>query len=66
VRLGKSTLGWAAAGHTIAGVQTITPYLLYDDAAAALDFLSRAFGFEEKKRMTTPDGRVVHAPPQPG
>jgi uncharacterized glyoxalase superfamily protein PhnB len=45
-------------------VQTITPYLLYDDAAAALDFLSRAFGFEEK-RMTTPDGRVVHAQPQP-
>jgi uncharacterized glyoxalase superfamily protein PhnB len=42
-------------------MQTITPYLLYDDAAAALDFLSLAFGFEEKKRMVTPDGRVVHA-----
>ncbi len=42
-------------------MQTITPYLLYEDAAAALDFLSRAFGFEEKRRMTLPDGRVGHA-----
>lgn len=42
-------------------MQTITPYLLYEDAAAALDFLSRAFGFEETMRMTSPDGRVGHA-----
>jgi uncharacterized glyoxalase superfamily protein PhnB len=42
-------------------VQTITPYLLYQDAAAALAFLSHAFGFEEIKRMTSPDGRVGHA-----
>jgi PhnB protein len=42
-------------------MQTITPYLLYDDAATALDFLSRAFGFAETKRMTSPDGRVGHA-----
>jgi PhnB protein len=42
-------------------VQTITPYLLYEDAAAALDFLSRAFGFEELRRITGPGGRVDHA-----
>lgn len=42
-------------------MQTITPYLLYEDAARALDFLSRAFGFEETMRITTPDGRVQHA-----
>jgi uncharacterized glyoxalase superfamily protein PhnB len=42
-------------------VQTIIPYLLYDDAAAALDFISRAFGFEETSRMASPDGRVGHA-----
>jgi len=42
-------------------MQTITPYLLYEDAARALDFLSRAFGFEEKRRITTPDGHVGHA-----
>jgi uncharacterized glyoxalase superfamily protein PhnB len=42
-------------------MQTVTPYLLYEDAAAALDFLSRAFGFEELRRITGPGGRVDHA-----
>jgi PhnB protein len=42
-------------------VQTVTPYLLYEDAAAALEFLHRAFGFQEITRMETPDGRVSHA-----
>jgi uncharacterized glyoxalase superfamily protein PhnB len=41
--------------------QTITPYLLYEDAGAAIDFLTSAFGFEETLRSTTPDGRVRHA-----
>ena len=41
-------------------MQTIYPYLLYDDAAAAIDFLTRAFGFEETMRMDD-DGRVMHA-----
>jgi len=41
--------------------QTVTPYLLYEDAAGALDFLARAFGFEETTRMAMPDGRVSHA-----
>jgi uncharacterized glyoxalase superfamily protein PhnB len=40
----------------------ITPYLLYVDVAAALDWLSRAFGFEERgDRFTGPDGKVNHA-----
>jgi PhnB protein len=42
-------------------VQTVTPYLLYEDAAAAIEFLQRAFGFQEIRRMTSPDGRVGHA-----
>jgi PhnB protein len=42
-------------------VQIVTPYLLYDDAAAALAFLERAFGFQEVMRMKAPDGRVNHA-----
>jgi PhnB protein len=41
--------------------QTITPYLLYEDCAAALEFLSHAFGFEEVLRSTSPEGRVWHA-----
>jgi uncharacterized glyoxalase superfamily protein PhnB len=39
----------------------ITPYLLYEDAAAALDFLHRAFGFEEVLRHGADDGTVNHA-----
>ena len=39
----------------------IAPYLLYEDAAAAIDFLTSAFGFEESMRMTDDDGRVTHA-----
>ena len=30
--------------------QQITPYLLYEDAEAAIEFLSRAFGFREVDR----------------
>jgi PhnB protein len=40
---------------------TITPYLLYEDVAGALDFLTRAFGFEEILRYTGPEGYVNHA-----
>ena len=31
--------------------QTVTPYLLYEDAEAAADFLGRAFGFREVDRQ---------------
>lgn len=41
--------------------QTITPYLLYADVDRALDFLARAFGFEEQLRYTGPEGYVNHA-----
>lgn len=33
-------------------MQTITPYLLYEDGEAAIDFLTRAFGFREVDRQT--------------
>jgi uncharacterized glyoxalase superfamily protein PhnB len=32
--------------------QTITPYLLYEDGEAAIDFLTRAFGFRVVDRTT--------------
>jgi PhnB protein len=41
-------------------VGRIAPYLLYEDGAAAIDFLTRAFGFEEVIRMDE-DGVVNHA-----
>ena len=40
---------------------TITPYLLYTDVAAAIEFLQRAFGFEEVLRYTGAQGYVNHA-----
>jgi PhnB protein len=42
-------------------VQTVTPYLLYQDVAAAIDWLGRAFGFEERLRFTDESGTVTHA-----
>jgi hypothetical protein len=34
----------------------IIPYLFYSDVPAALDFLTRAFGFKEEMRVGTPSG----------
>ena len=41
--------------------QTVFPYLLYEDAAAAIDWLVRAFGFTETLRYAGDDGVVNHA-----
>lgn len=52
--------------------QRVTPYLLYEDGAAAIDFLTKAFGFREEMRTTgnaggmhaefevAPDGGWIH------
>ena len=40
---------------------TIIPTLRYRDAAAAIDFLERAFGFERKEHHENEDGTVAHA-----
>ena len=42
-------------------MQTITPYLLYRDGAAAIEYLTRTLGFEEVMRSESPEGRVGHA-----
>jgi PhnB protein len=39
----------------------IAPYLLYEDVAAALGWLSEAFGFEERLRYAGEDGTISHA-----
>ena len=41
--------------------QRFIPYLAYENAPAALDFLCEAFGFAERSRMPMPDGRIGHA-----
>jgi PhnB protein len=43
------------------GFPRITPYLLYEDVAGALDFLSDAFGFSERIRFPGPEGNITHA-----
>ena len=40
---------------------TVFPGLRYRDAPAALEWLARAFGFEEVQVVPGPDGTVVHA-----
>jgi uncharacterized glyoxalase superfamily protein PhnB len=44
-----------------AGFPRITPYLLYEDADAAVDWLTNAFGFSERFRVPGEDGRSMHA-----
>jgi uncharacterized glyoxalase superfamily protein PhnB len=58
--------------------QTVTPYLLYEDADAAIEFLTSAFGFRELRRTTgaaggmhaelevAPDGAQIYLGSPPG
>jgi PhnB protein len=39
----------------------LSPHLVVDDAAAAIDFYVKAFGATELGRVPHPDGRLVHA-----
>lgn len=42
-------------------IKEVFAYLCVSDAAAAIDFYKRAFGVEEKFRLTEPSGRIGHA-----
>jgi PhnB protein len=48
------------------GLHTVTPHLIFDDSAGAIDWYKRAFGAEERSRALGPDGRVMHAELQIG
>ena len=43
------------------GYQAVTPYLIVDGAAQALEFYKQVFGATEQMRMAAPDGRIGHA-----
>lgn len=43
------------------GYHNVTPYLIVNGAARALDFYKRVFGATERMRMAGPDGKVGHA-----
>jgi PhnB protein len=48
------------------GYSTVTPYLIVDGAAAAIDFYKRAFNANELMRFAGPDGKIGHAELQIG
>ena len=43
------------------GYHTVTPSLVVQEAAKALEFYRRAFGAEETLRMPAPGGSIIHA-----
>jgi PhnB protein len=43
------------------GFHTVTPYLIVNGAARALEFYKKAFGATELMRMPGPEGKVMHA-----
>ena len=48
------------------GYHSVTPYLVVEGAAKAIDFYKRAFGATEVMRMEDPNGRIGHAEIQIG
>lgn len=40
---------------------TIVPFLRYDDAPSAIEWLVEAFGFERQLVVPAPDGSIAHA-----
>lgn len=40
---------------------TVVPMLMYEDVAAAIDWLTQAFGLRESLRFCDADGRTTHA-----
>jgi PhnB protein len=43
------------------GYHSVTPYLIVDGGAKAIDFYKRVFGATERMRMPSPGGKVGHA-----
>ena len=43
------------------GLHSVTPHLVFEDAAAAIDWYKKGFAAEETGRAVGPDGRIMHA-----
>lgn len=43
------------------GMHSLTPHLVCDGAAAAIEFYKKAFGAVEQARIPGPEGRLIHA-----
>jgi len=48
------------------GFHSVTPHLIFDDSAKAIDWYKRALGADEKTRAVGPDGKIMHAELQIG
>ena len=48
------------------GFHTLTPQLVFDNAAQAIDWYKKALGADEKSRAVGPDGKIMHAELQIG
>ena len=48
------------------GMHSLTPHIVCDGAAEAIEFYKRAFGAKELMRLPGPDGRLMHAAVQIG
>jgi PhnB protein len=42
------------------GFHTITPNIIMDGVENAIEFYKKAFGAEERMRLTMPDGKITH------
>ena len=52
----------AKARHAVPeGHHTLTPHLILDDAARAIDWYKKALGAVEVSRSPGPDGKIMHA-----
>ena len=50
-----------AASFRPKGFHAVTPHLLCDDTAAAIDWYKKVFGAEEVGRSLDPQGQIMHA-----
>ncbi len=50
----------------MADYPTVIPMIAYQDGPNAMDWLSTAFGFKERTRMTTPERRLSHGEMEAG
>jgi PhnB protein len=48
------------------GFHSVTPHLIFDDSAQAIEWYKKALGAEEKSRSLGPDGKIMHAEIQIG
>ena len=43
------------------GMHSMTPHIVCDGAAAAIEFYKKAFGAVEEVRLPAPNGKLMHA-----